>query len=159
MRGLALLCLSLIGCAAPGSLGYGSAMGGGGASSSCEVVAGDWIADERVTVSGGWAISDTLLGDRHIARIAEDGSIYVEGLFGSSHRGAFKDGRLVVSGLLSDAVSEPIEGGEVKFPGLVFNTAYRYSAGCSAREAAVGAMALRILAEEQQSKNGQPGGQ
>jgi hypothetical protein len=133
-------------------------MGGAGAASACEVASGDWIASERVAVRGGWAISDTLLGGRSIARIAEDGAIYVEGLFGSSHRGAFKDGRLVISGLLSDTVSEPIVGGEVTFPGLVFNTTFRYSAGCSAREAAVGAMALRILAEEEQSKSGQPGG-
>jgi hypothetical protein len=159
-RPLVLLCLLAAGCAAPGSLGYESSIEtGGSGASSCEVSASDLLDTQRVTVRSDWAVSDSLLGERRIARIEEDGSIIVDGLLISSHKGSFSDGRLVIHGLVTNTTSDPIEGGEVRFPGLVFPTVYRYSPGCSPRSAALGALALHVLREEESSKAGASAGQ
>ena len=156
MRRLASLCLVAAGCAAPGSLGDDPNLsaGAGASASSCEVWTGDFISSRRVAVKGDWAVSRTLLGDRRIARIEQGGAIVVDGLILSSRKGSFSNGRLTLKGLISDTESDPIEGGEVRFPGILVASVYRYSPGCSSRAAALGAMALHILEEEESSKGG-----
>jgi len=100
-----------------------------------------------VTVKGASAFAWSLLGDREVASFDRDGTLFRHGLTGNQEEGEVRCGKLVRFGLAEDRIVARIEAGAVIGTGL-FNQRYARAAPCSDNQAAVGAFALMVLAEE-----------
>jgi hypothetical protein len=155
MRPTLLSCLLAAGCAtapdwvrsddypAARAPGLAPASNGHAKEAACQL-RGEGLNPDRVAVLEGRALALGMLGDREVAYL--DGNhIICTGLVLGNRCGEVRDGQLAIPGGL---VSAPIAGGEVRFPGVLTDTVYTYTPACSQRAAALGALALHVLAHE-----------
>src|SRR5688572_28021663 len=107
-----------------------------------------WTAEREplsVTVLDGRAFAFSGGERRQIAHLEEGGLIACDDVRGGRSCGRLEDGQVTIRRTLGDWRSEPIAGGQVRFPGEGGPTVYTYAAACSPGFAAVGAVALFTL--------------
>jgi len=107
---------------------------------------------QAVTVRGAKAFAPSLVGDgRELASFDRDGTIFRRSLTGSREAGEVRCGKLILAGVAEDRVVARIEPGAVVTTGIM-SRRYARAQPCSDRQAAVGAFALMVLAEQNQDR-------
>jgi hypothetical protein len=130
-----------------------SASNGKAKEAACQLRSAEWLNPDRVAVVQGRALALGTWGDREVAYL--DGNVIIcTGLVVGNRCGEVRDGQLAMPG---GPVSAPIAGGEVRFPGVLTDTVYAYTPACSQRAAALGALALQVLAHDRATRQAEEG--
>jgi len=101
----------------------------------------------KVVVRGSRAYQVGLVGDREVASIDRDGTIWRRGLLGTAEMAELRCGKLVMLDLTGDRIAARVEPDAVVTTGL-FEHSYARPAACSDAQAATGMAALMVIERE-----------